>query len=153
MTPEPADSSAVQVIVVAASDVVAAVETNETSGTRAVLRLTPPFSGRMRARLHVEHGGEYDSDPQPIHVDPGTLLGADAPSYPRPADTEATLRADPDRSYTVERHHDRHTRAVEEWRARLPAGVRDRVTITTPEGTHEVSVSVLEDLGRAENGR
>jgi len=43
--------------------------------------------------------------PQPLFIGPDRLVD-DPPAYPRPADTEDELRADPDSSYTVERHHE-----------------------------------------------
>lgn len=136
------DPTVIRSIAVTSQDLVAAVETNRTTPKQAVLRLTPPFSGRMRARLHVEGGEEYD-EPRPIHVEPAVLLADDAPAYPRPADTEAEIRRDPSLSYTVERHHERHTAAVEAWRTELVEAVRSRATIETPAGPREVSVSLL----------
>lgn len=143
--PESSDPQDVHTIAVTLSDIVAATELNRTSDDTAVLRLTPPFSGRMRARLHVERGGQYATDPAPVHVDPQALLDLDAPAYPRPADTEDKLRADPDVSYTVDRHRERHEAAVDAWRAELGGAVRDRAEITIPTGPTEVRVTVLDD--------
>jgi len=121
---------------------VAAVETNCTTDREAVLRVTPPFSGRMRARLHVVHG-ETPASPRPIHVDPERLLGPDTPAYPRPADTEDELRADSDETYTVDRHREYHADRVAAWRGKLRESVRDRATIETPAGPTEVDVHLL----------
>lgn len=134
------DPTVVRSIAVTVQDLVVAVETNRTSARRAVLRLTPPFSGRMRARLHVELD---EDDPQTVHVPPSRLLDDDAPAYPRPAETEQRLRSASGVEYTVERHRKRHTEAIAEWRARLPAAVRDRATIPTPAGPREVAVTTL----------
>ena len=135
-------------IAVTDRDLVAALEMNRTSEQHAVLRLTPPFSGRMRARLHVEQGDEYADEPEPIHVEPADLLAGDAPTYPRPSDTEDLLRADPERQYSVERHHEYHTAAVAEWRQAVPESVRERVRLSVPDGVHEVSVTLLGDTVR-----
>lgn len=144
MAPDSPDPTVIRALAVTAEDVVAAVEMRTTSDRDAVLRVTPPFSGRMRARLHVATPGEYDGDtPRPVHVDPETLLGADAPSYPRPEQTEDELRADPDVEYTVEHHHEYHTERVNDWRNALPAAIGNTATIETPDGPHEVSISVL----------
>ncbi len=134
------DPTVVRSIAVTVQDLVAAVETNRTSARRAVLRLTPPFSGRMRARLHVELD---EDDPRTVHVPPSRLLDDDAPAYPRPAETEEQLRADPGVEYTVERHRQRHAGAIAEWRARLPSAVRDRAVLPTSAGPHEVAVTTL----------
>jgi len=143
------DPTVIRSIAVSVEDVVAAVEMNRTTPRQAVLRLTPPFSGRMRARLHVEGGAEYD-EPRPIHVDPDALLADDAPPYPRPSDTEDELRRDPTVSYTVDRHHDRHATAVDAWRSELTDAIRRRATLETPAGPQDVSVTVLGDTVSSE---
>lgn len=139
-----ADPTAIESVAVTASDLVAALETNRTTGRTAVLRVTPPFSGRMRARLHVEGDEAYD-EPRPVHVPPRALVADDAPAYPTPAETEDALRADPDTEYTVDRHRDRHEAAAEEWRRELLGAVRDRATIETSAGSVTVDVSLLGD--------
>ena len=140
MPTESEDPRDIRSIAVTADDVVAAVETNCTSDRTAVLRVTPPFSGRMRARLHVVV--ETD-ETGAIHVTPGRLLAADAPAYPRPAETEDQLRAVDDESYTVERHREYHEMAVSEWRETTADAIVDSVTLATPTGEHDVSVHVL----------
>jgi len=145
VAPESSDPSVVNAIAVTVEDVVAAVEMNRTSARQAVLRLTPPFSGRMRARLHVDQGEPYAGDPEPIHIPPGDLLADDAPPYPRPADTEDELRTDPAVEYTVERHRERHAAAVDAWREAVPGAVRDELTLETDGGSWQVTVSTLGD--------
>lgn len=130
-------------IAVHAADVVTAVEANRTSGSNTVLRVTPPFSGRMRARLHVEHEDEYaETQPEPIHIDPARFL-ADAPSHPEPDETEQRLRADPDIEYTVETHHERHTEAVAAWREALSASLVESLELNGQHGSHRVTIAVL----------
>ena len=137
------DYRAIRSIAVHTQDVVAAVEANRTSGSRTVLRVTPPFSGRMRARLHVEQADEYvDTDIEPIHIEPSRLV-ANAPSYPVPDETEKRLRADPEIEYTVETHHERHTEAVAAWRDELGESVVESVELDGQYGSHRVGVTVL----------
>jgi hypothetical protein len=147
MAPDRTDPAAIESIAVLAQDLIAALEANRTTGRTAVLRVTPPFSGRMRARLHVDRGESYDTDPRPRHVTPAALLAEDAPTYPRPADTEDELRADPDAEYTVDRHRDRHESAVAAWRSEVLDAVRDGATVETPSGSTTVAVHVLGDPG------
>jgi hypothetical protein len=107
----------------------------------------------MRARLHVPKDGDRETSggnhetpgpgPDPVHVDPTDLLSPDAPAYPRPADTEDELRADPDVSYTVDRHHERHRTAVAEWREWVREHFVDEAVIETPQGDWAVEVVVL----------
>lgn len=147
MAEQSRDPTVVSVIVVRAEDVVTALETNLTSDNQAVVRLTPPFSGRMRARLHVERGVSEERPasaerPQPVHIDPETLLD-DPPPYPRPAETEEQIRTDPDRTYSVATHHEYHTQRVTDWRQEIATCIRDRAPIEAPTGRHEVAVAVL----------
>lgn len=133
----------VRSVAVTAEDVAVAVEANRTPGPRTVIRITPPFSPLMRARLHVETEGEYGDGPRPIHVGPGTLLAADAPSYPTPAGTEDRLRADPAAEYTVERHRRRHVETMAAWRDSLADHLVDHVDLPASGDTHRVAVRVL----------
>ena len=134
------DPTAVSQLVVHADDVVTALEANARRDEGAVLRVTPPFSGRMRARLHLA-GRETDYDePRPIHVDPAALV-TDPPSFPTPDDTAEAVRDDGD--YSIDDHHAEHADAVETWRQTVRERVAERATIETTAGTHEVAVSLL----------
>jgi hypothetical protein len=137
------DPTAISVIAVSAEDVVTALEAGQRSGQDPVLRVTPPFSGRMRARLHRDTTIESETDPAPIHVDPDALVTDAAPSYPAPAETEDDLREDPSVEYTRERHRERHAEVVAAWRESVIDYVVDTVALDTPAGPHEVSVTVL----------
>jgi len=139
---ESSDPTVIRSIAVTAEDVVSALELNQTSADTAVLRVTPPFSGRMRARLHVAAEAGYEQDPAPLHIDPDDLVD-EPPPYPRPAETADALRADPAETYTVERHHDRHRQAVQGWRETVTRTVRDSILLDTPDGNCDVSVVVL----------
>jgi hypothetical protein len=141
---EPGGPDDIRSLAVSGEDLVAAVEANRTSDRRVRFRVTPPFSSRMRARLHAGNPPpEAPGSLEPVYVDPERFLEPDAPAYPRPADTEDELRADPDEAYSLERHHEYHTAAVEAWREALRGAVRDRVPIETPGGRTEVTVHVL----------
>ena len=152
MPVDPDDRTAVRSIAVTAGDVVAAYEATRQAGRQAVLRVTPPFSGRMRARLHVsdavtgaEAAAEADpgrAGPEPIEIAPGDLL-ADAPPYPTPDDTEDELRADPADEYTPERHRERHEAALADWREQARRSIVDSVTVESAGASHEVDVAVL----------
>ncbi|EMA36166.1 hypothetical protein [Halococcus hamelinensis] len=139
--PDDGDYRTIRSIAVHTDDIVTAAEANHTAGPRTVLRVTPPFTPRMRARIHVEHDGEYAGSPAPLHIDPRRLV--DAPAYPTPDATEVRLRADPEVEYTVERHHERHTEAVDEWRAALADRVVESVELDGERGPHEVAVAAL----------
>lgn len=136
------DPTDIRVLAVTADDVVTAIEANERRGVGAVLRVTPPFSGRMRARLHRE-GGEHDyDDPTPIHI-PADRFVDTVPPFPSPDDTEDEIRSERRTMYSRERHRDRHATAVEAWRTRVRESILASVSIPTPGGAHEVRVAAL----------
>ena len=142
------DPTRIRSLAVTVEDVVTAVELNRTTSRRAVLRVTPPFNGRMRARLHVvldADSVDRPADTPPIHLDPEALLTADAPAYPTSTETEDELRDDPDETYTVDCHHERHVAAVNDWRANLADALCERITVQTSAGPHEIVVKSLGD--------
>ncbi|MFC6785597.1 hypothetical protein ACFQFH_06615 [Halobaculum halobium] len=78
-------SSEIRALAVTVDDVIAALEARDRGRREAVLRITPPFSGRMRARLHIAGAeGEYDgdTDAEPIHVEPRAFLSDGFPRFP-----------------------------------------------------------------------
>ncbi|QZX99449.1 hypothetical protein [Halobaculum rubrum] len=79
------DPSVIRRLAVTTDDVIAALEARDRGRREAVLRVTPPFSGRMRARLHIagaEGAYESDGDAEPIHVDPRAFLPDGFPRFP-----------------------------------------------------------------------
>jgi hypothetical protein len=136
------DPTVVRSLAVTADDVVAALAANRQRSADAVLRVTPPFHGRMRARLHrVDQAGE--ADPVALHVPPERFLD-EPPPMPSPDDTEDAVRADPSVTYDAETHRRRHGIALEEWRDGVRDALVEGTTIETPTGPHPVAVSVLE---------
>jgi len=136
------DPTAIRSIAVTRADVVTALESNLRNPGRTVLRVTPPFDGRMRARLHETGTGEFVGDGEPIHLDPADLVEA-VPAYPDPATTEDELRAADDEEYTTDRHRERHVEAVEEWRATVRSSLVDTVVVGAEEAGEEIAVKTL----------
>jgi hypothetical protein len=166
----PPDPRRIESLAVTASDVVDALEAAARRDRDIVLRVTPPFSGRMRARLRdagivdeagsgVEdgvrsdldapsgdghptgNGNPHSADTSPIHIPPERFI-ADPPAYPTVDDTEDELRAS-GVPYTRERHRERHRTAVETWRAAVRERLIESVTIHTPDSDTTVSVAYL----------
>ena len=133
-----ADPSVIRSLAVSAEDLLAAMEADAGGDAPAVLRVTPPFSGRMRARLHVVQGGDDDG---PLTIPPTALVGADAPAYPTPDETADELREREGEAYSVARHREYHERRVEQWRDRLLDHVVASTTLPTTD--HQVQVSLL----------
>ncbi|WP_200531826.1 hypothetical protein [Halorubrum sp. LN27] len=134
-------------IAVHRDDVATALEATLRSDREVALRVTPPFSGRMRARLHAldADGGDgagTDADPAPIHVDPRDLV-ADVPPYP---EVDETMADNPDAD--LETRRERHTEAVESWRETIRESVVESVELDAGGGdgdeeTVEVDVAAL----------
>lgn len=132
------DPSGIKSVAISAEDLLAAIEANATGDAQAVLRVTPPYSGRMRARLHVVQG---DDDDDTLHIPPRALLEPSAPAYPTPEETADELREREDATYTVDRHREYHERRVDEWRDRLLDHVAGTVTLPALDG--DVTISLL----------
>jgi len=145
--PTEAGSDRIRSIAVHREDVANALEATLRSDREVVLRVTPPFSGRMRARLHSlgDEGGDSattetgDGDgTAPIHIDPRDLVD-DAPAYP---EVDETAAGHPDAS--VETRRERHAAAVASWREAVRKSVASSVAIGDGRGaTREVDVTVL----------
>jgi hypothetical protein len=125
-------------IAVHRDDVASALEATLRSDRDVVLRVTPPFSGRMRARLHARsangsdgESGEDGAAREPIHVDPRDLV-SDAPSYP---EVDETAAAHPEAD--VETRRALHGEAVEAWRERVRESIVDSVTVDIGGGSGE----------------
>jgi hypothetical protein len=157
------DPRRIQSLAVTAEDVVAAYEARQRSPRRPVLRVTPPFSGRMRARLHdlgssataetveTNHDAETDLDAETgaLLVPPERFVAEDAISaYPSPDETEDALRENPAVEFSVERHRERHVEAVEKWREAVADAIGDSVTLRLDGETRHVEVKTLGEASK-----
>lgn len=132
-------------IAVHRDDVASALEATLRSDRDVVLRMTPPFSGRMRARLHAvdadapdgRGASENDDGPAPIRVDPRDLV-ADVPPYP---EVDETAADHPDAD--IERRRELHAAAVESWRERVRESIVSVVEVAVGDATREVDVTAL----------
>ena len=147
--PDP-DPKTIRSLAVTVADVVTAYEASRRSERRPALRATPPFAGRMRARLHEvssdarTNDSDLDPDTGALHVPPARFVDEEAiPAYPDPDDAEDALRADPDAEFTVERHRERHVDAVEAWRESVRESLVETVELRLGEATHRVAVTTL----------
>lgn len=135
------DPAVIEHVVVTATELVTALESSHrTGGPDTVLRVTTPFSGRTRARLHVERGPDV-SGPPPICLQAQSLVEDTCPALPEPDDVEDALRADPAATYSIDRHQERYRDALDEWRASVPDHVVETVRLPTTD--RDVTISIL----------
>ncbi|GAB6877752.1 hypothetical protein JCM17823_00260 [Halorubrum gandharaense] len=132
----------VRSVAVHREDVATALEATLRTDRRVVLRMTPPFAGRMRGRIHEvgereQAAGPGEEDGAAVHLDPRDLV-AEPPPYPEVDDTAA---AHPDAD--LEERRERHAAAVDEWRAAVRESVSDTVTVTVDGAAHEIRVVPL----------
>jgi hypothetical protein len=131
------DPTALSVLAVTTGDAVAALASNRQRDRGLVLRVTPPFHGRQRARLHDPVAGADPAEDGSLALDPERLF-VDPPAYPTADDTAAALRARD--AYDRDRHRERHVEALADWRDRLRDCRADAVDVPAPTGPHEVRV-------------
>jgi hypothetical protein len=136
------DPTTIRSLAVTVDDVVTALEAGQRADRPAVLRVTPPYAGRMRARLHVVGGeGGYDEGSVPLHVHPAAFVGDGVSSVPTVDETEDELRERG--AYSVERHRAFHEEAVDTWRESVRAGLVDRLELDVDSERHVVEVKYL----------
>lgn len=111
------DPTAIHTLAVTTDDVLAALEASDRGRRDAVLRVTPPFSGRMRARLHVAGGeGEYGEE-RPLHLDPRAFVEESLPRFPGGG--------------------------AERWRSRARDSLQERIRVDRSDGPLSVRVRYL----------
>jgi len=132
------DPQVIRSVAVTVDDVIAALEANRSADRGAVLRITPPFAGRMRARIHVAGGeGTYDGEAEPIHLDPDSLVG-NVPDYPTADETASQDSAD-----NIETRRQRHTERVEAWREAVRGRLKSNISLATESGSVDVRLLSL----------
>ncbi|PCR90989.1 hypothetical protein [Natrinema ejinorense] len=132
------DPAAIRSIALSPDDAVDAFIYSQENPGEAVLRVTPPFHGRMRARLHVYRVDDTELTGA-VHLSPSAIIANDLiDAYP---DLESTL--DAENSTEADRIRERHADAVDDWRARARDGIVDSVALETDDGTHRVELKPL----------
>ena len=128
------DPSVIRSLAVSPQDAVDAYIYSRENPGAAVLRVTPPFHGRMRARLHVYRVDDTELTGA-VHVSPAAVIDdevtADYPVFEEAIvdDTDATVRS-----------RERHAEAVTAWQDRARESIVDAVTIELADGTHRVEI-------------
>ena len=129
------DPTTIRSLAVSAEDAVDAYAYTRENPGKAVLRVTPPFHGRMRARIHVYRRDDTELTGA-VHVRPDDLLADDVVAdYP---DLEARLEgAEPGETEQLRK---RHAEAVEEWQERARESLVDDAILETDVGPHRVEI-------------
>ncbi|MFB6220049.1 MAG: hypothetical protein ABEH90_01305 [Halolamina sp.] len=121
------DPRRIRALAVHTDDILTALEARKRERRQTVLRVLPPFSGRMRARIHVVAGTGRENGA--LHVHPGAFV-ANPPAYPGVDETEDELRARGE--YDIETHREAHAKAVADWRETVRSRLRERLVLTFP---------------------
>ncbi|SDJ44836.1 hypothetical protein [Natronorubrum texcoconense] len=129
------DPTAIRSLALSPADAADAYAYTRENPGEAVLRVTPPFHGRMRARIHVYHLDDTELTGA-VHVAPQVVIADDVvDDYP----TLETELEDVDPSET-DRVRRRHGEAVEAWQKRAREAIVDEVTLETDDGPHPVEI-------------
>ncbi|WP_226007698.1 hypothetical protein [Natrinema salinisoli] len=132
------DPSAIRSIALSPEDAVDAYVYSRENPGDAVLRVTPPFHGRMRARIHVYRVDDTELTGA-IHLSPADVIADDVVTdYP---DLESALEnaAADDADHIRERHAE----TVDDWRERAREAIADSVTLETDDGSHRIELKPL----------
>ncbi|WP_226038930.1 hypothetical protein [Natrinema sp. DC36] len=150
------DPSAIRSVAVSPDDAVDAYAYSRENPGEAVLRVTPPFHGRMRARIHVYRVDDTELTGA-VHLSPAEIIEDDVVAeYPDlesarddpeedPTDSEKEP-TDPDEatdSKETDRLRERHAEAVEAWQERAREAIVRTVTLETDDGSHRVELKTL----------
>ncbi|RQG86992.1 hypothetical protein EA462_15205 [Natrarchaeobius halalkaliphilus] len=137
------DPSVIRSLAISTTDIVDAYAyTQENPGT-AVIRVTPPFHGRMRARIHVYRIDDVEHT-DAIHVSPADLIEDDVvDSYPGYED-ELAREGEGTSPPKSGGFGNRRAAAVDGWRARARDAIVDTVSLGEDDARHGVVVKALE---------
>ena len=129
------DPTAIRSLALSPADAADAYAYTQENPGEAVLRVTPPFHGRMRARIHVYHLDDTELTGA-VHVAPAAVIADDVVAdYP----TLETELEDVDPSET-DRVRKRHGEAVEAWQERAREAIVDEITLETDDGPHSIEI-------------
>ena len=143
------DPSRIRSLAISREDLFDAFVYNRENPTTAVLRVTPPFHGRMRARLHVSNERATTNvwrDPVTgsIHFEPESLLEQEVvDAYPVLEEIYASMDESDRAGETVSDVHEQYDRRLEEWRKSARSRVLDEVKL---EGDVELEGEVEGDV-------
>jgi hypothetical protein len=142
--------SAIRSIALSPDDVVDAYAYSRENPGEAVLRVTPPFHGRMRARIHVYRVDDTELTGA-VHLSPAEIIEDNiVAEYPDLESTRANADADADDdpdeatdSEETDRIRERHAEAVEAWQERAREAIVQAVTLETGDCSHRVELKTL----------
>ena len=143
------DPAVIRSLAVSAEDVVDAFVYTQLNPGHAVLRVTPPFHGRMRARLHVSR--EPGAETGAIHIQPRQLLESSVvAAYPTlesvdvggesESESELELESEPQTASGPETIRDTYQEALETWRERALEEIVETVAFETDNGEKHADV-------------
>ena len=129
------DPSRIRSLAVSREDVIDAFAYNRENPATAVLRVTPPFHGRMRARIHVSNELSAqtvwrDGATGSIHLEPESLLEQEVvDSYPVFEQVYASMNESESVGESGTDVHEHYERRLKEWRQSARNRVLDEVEL------------------------
>ena len=136
------DPTAIRSLAISPEDAADAYAYGRENPGEAVLRVTPPFHGRMRARLHVYRVDDTHMTGA-VHVAPEDVIADDVVAAYPDLEDEREAELDDLEAAAAERIRKRRAEAVDEWQERAAEAIVDSVTLETDDGPHRVDVKRL----------
>lgn len=147
--PTSSDPTVIEVLIARHDDVLTAIESYNRGNKQTVLRVTPPFAVRMRARIHrilpnndpeisLDSGEATPEPTSPINISPVAFVDSTRP-IPTVDDIEDQLRhtaAD----YSINQHHETYQAAIESWREDVAKNLCESITFDT--ATQQIAANV-----------
>ncbi|WP_408957783.1 hypothetical protein [Natrinema sp. 74] len=138
------DPSAIRSVALSPDDAVNAYAYSRENPGEAVLRITPPFHGRMRARIHVYRVDDTELTGA-VHLAPADVIADDVVAdYPdlesALADADIDTDANPDAAGRI---RERHADAVADWQDRARGAIVDAVTLEADDSPRRVEIKTL----------
>ncbi|QLG48435.1 hypothetical protein [Natrinema halophilum] len=133
------DPTAIRSVALSPEDAADAYVYSRENPGDAVLRVTPPFHGRMRARIHVYRVDDTELTGA-VHLSPGDVIADEVVAAYPGLETELADSVEDDTPDGADEIRKRHAEAVAEWQDRARESIVDVITLETDDGPREVDV-------------
>lgn len=138
------DPETIRSVAISPEDAADAYAYTQENPGEAVLRITPPFHGRMRARIHVYRRDDAELTGA-VHISPADVIEDEVlAAYP---EFDATAGSEPssesESAGQPAQRRKRHAETVETWQERAREALVDTVSLETAGGSRQVELKPL----------